>query len=171
MYQLQVFFKKNHNMGHNVTTRNAISFSQKFLKLFQKYLLDGEKVLLILALQLSSVWFAFTWIRQLGQSIIKPTWSRFFIMKTHYGKKEFCLGDPSLNKFFFKWFIDSTHLLTCRYSISREYLQLSDFSSKWNNPVHLSQYKTHALLFLQELSELSEIVQSCPVIPGVMFCS
>ena len=60
MYELQVFLKKNHNMGHNVRTRNAISFLQKFLKLFQKYLLDGEKALLILALQLSPVWFAFT---------------------------------------------------------------------------------------------------------------
>ena len=33
MYRLQIFLQKNHNMGHNVTTRNAISFSQKFLKL------------------------------------------------------------------------------------------------------------------------------------------
>lgn len=60
MYEFQVFLKKNHNMGHNVRTRNAISFLQKLLKLFQKYLLDGEKALLILALQLSPVWFAFT---------------------------------------------------------------------------------------------------------------
>lgn len=43
MHQLQVFLKKNHNMGYNVMTRNAISFHQKALKLFQKHLLHGKK--------------------------------------------------------------------------------------------------------------------------------
>lgn len=45
MYQLLLFLKKNHNMGHKVTARNATSFPQKFWEVSQTYLLDSEKVL------------------------------------------------------------------------------------------------------------------------------
>lgn len=58
-------------MGQKVTARNAISLHQKFSKLFQKYLRDSKKVLLIPALQLSPVWFAFTKIGQRDQFTIK----------------------------------------------------------------------------------------------------
>lgn len=59
--------------------RNVISFCHKFLKILQKYLLGGEKVFLILALP---AWFAFICIKQLGQSILKYTSSKLFIIKT-----------------------------------------------------------------------------------------
>lgn len=55
--------KKNHQHGHNIMTRNAISFHWKALQLFGKHLLYAVKALPILASQLSPAWHAFAWIR------------------------------------------------------------------------------------------------------------
>lgn len=106
MYQLQVFLKKNHNMGHTVMTRNAISFLQKFLKPFQKYLLDSEKSSSNTCFTTTTCLVCFymnptTWLI-CNQILTWQTRARFFIIKTYYKKKGLLLQGHHLNKFLFK---------------------------------------------------------------------
>ena len=93
-------------MGHNVTTRNAISFLQKFLKPFQKYLLDGEKIASNTCLTTTTCLVCFymnptTWPIY-NQTLTWQIWAIFFIIKTYYKNKGLWLWRHHLNKFLFK---------------------------------------------------------------------